>query len=656
LATGRAEQRRDPQYWLRLIWRRKRLLLAIALVIPAAVYGISSLLPKTYEATTTLQVRATSVSSTVLSNQLTLGTASAGDAVRIIQTTLVAKLAAQVLERRGEPVGDPSSLLGKIEARLDSEDESGFVTITARADDPEYAADIANAFADAVAARRADEAVKSINRTISTLEVDADQIAAEGGVEAREALALQLQELRALRASQQDTTTVIEPARPPGGASSPKPVRNTALALVVSLLLAGGMVPFLEQLDRRLRESDEFEELAGAPLLGMVPENAFPGNVPSPHVREAFQTLRAGLTYFNVDRSLASILVASPTHRDGKTTVATLLAVALAQDNRDVILLDADLRRHQAAKRLGVETGTGVEDVLLEEGKLEDALVDVDVEGGRLRVLPAVSQPPNPSVLLGSARMRSLLSELSERSDIVLIDTPPLLAVSDVIPLLEQVSGVVLVARMDYTTRDAVRRAGQVISTARGEVLGVVATGARGGGLYGYEGYGYGYGYGYVDETDRAQARSGNGADGRGPLGRVLGWTRSAKKSEQPLSGYEAFKGDAQTEGEADRPASAHPGHRLSELTFDPEGGAPASSEPSTTSEGERAEASPDSDKVSLNSATLEELRALGMSVTQAKRVLDYRERSGFSSVDELDSVPGFPRKLTSEIKPRLSV
>jgi hypothetical protein len=241
--------------------------------------------------------------------------------------------------------------------------------------------------------------------------------------------------------------------------------------------------------------------------------------------------------------------------------------------------------------------------------------------------------------------MRSLLAELSELSDIVVIDTPPLLAVSDAIPLLEQVSGVVLIARLDYTSRDAVSRARQVISTARGEVLGVVATGARGGALYGYGAYGYGYGYGYVEETDRAQARSGNGADGRGPLGRVLGRRRSAKKWEQAGSGYGAGKGEAQAEGERELERE-----RVSEIAVELKEGTPASAEPSPGSEGERPE------KVSLNSATLEDLRAVGMSVTQAKRVLDHRERSGFSSVDDLDSLPGFPRNLVSEIKPRLSV
>lgn len=101
---------------------------------------------------------------------------------------------------------------------------------------------------------------------------------------------------------------MIEPANAPG---SPQPRRNTALAGVLALLLAAGLIPLLDRLDRRLREPEELEQ-----LLGMVPGNAFPGRVSTPLVRESFQTLRASLTYFNVDRSLSSVLVTSGGHSE----------------------------------------------------------------------------------------------------------------------------------------------------------------------------------------------------------------------------------------------------------------------------------------------------------------------------------------------------
>jgi capsular exopolysaccharide synthesis family protein len=202
--------------------------------------------------------------------------------------------------------------------------------------------------------------------------------------------------------------------------------------------------------------------------------------------------------------------VASPGQQDGKTTVAVNLAIAYALEGRNVILVDADLRRPQIAARLGKEVVSGLDAVLMGERALEEALVDVDAGGGRLRILPVATPPPNPAVLLGSQRMRSLLAELAEQADIVLIDSPALLAVSDAIPLINQAAGTVLVARLNQTTKDAVQRTNQVISAAGGTMLGTVATGAQAGGLYGY----YGYGYYDTDDDRGRQAQSSNGTGG----------------------------------------------------------------------------------------------------------------------------------------------
>jgi polysaccharide biosynthesis transport protein len=217
------------------------------------------------------------------------------------------------------------------------------------------------------------------------------------------------------------------------------------------------------------------------------------------------------------------VLVTSAAHQDGKTTVATNLALACAQDDRDVVLIDADLRRPQVATRLGCDVNFGLDAVLLGEHGLDEALIDVEnAGGGRLRVLPAGSPPPNPSVLLGSDRMRALLAELTEKTDMIVLDTPALLAVSDAIPLMGQVAGTVLVARMNRTTRDSLERSRQVITSSGGSILGVVATGTRAGGLYGYGEYGYGYYESSSDDEVFAQNGAGNGGQStNGPLQRI---------------------------------------------------------------------------------------------------------------------------------------
>ncbi|MHB1567636.1 MAG: P-loop NTPase family protein [Solirubrobacteraceae bacterium] len=175
-----------------------------------------------------------------------------------------------------------------------------------------------------------------------------------------------------------------------------------------------------------------------------------------------------------------------------------------------------------------MEAGHGLAGVLSGQTPLVQALVEVPVHEesddhpalrgtqGRLRVLLAGGSPPNPSELLSSRQMRELLSTLSEMADLVLIDTNPLLSVRESLPLLDLVSGVVMIARLNYSTRDAIWRLQKMIANTSAAVLGVVATGAPTG-LYGRYGYGAGYGY-----SGYAAARYGNG-NGRSVRRRLLG-------------------------------------------------------------------------------------------------------------------------------------
>jgi capsular exopolysaccharide synthesis family protein len=174
----------------------------------------------------------------------------------------------------------------------------------------------------------------------------------------------------------------------------------------------------------------------------------------------------------------------------------------VARAGKDVILLDADLRRPQVVSRFHIHGSAGLGGVLVGEAGLEEAFVEPELEmpeGGRLRVLPAGPTPPNPSELLASQRMKVLLEQLTGMSDLVIVDSTPILTVSDSLPLVELVSGVVAVARLNSTSKDAVKRFEKVISNAGGTLLGSVATGASAAGLYGAYGYGYGY---YAEPQD----------------------------------------------------------------------------------------------------------------------------------------------------------
>ena len=197
----------------------------------------------------------------------------------------------------------------------------------------------------------------------------------------------------------------------------------------------------------------------------------------------------------------------SPIKGDGKTSVATNLAVAYARAGKRVILLDADLRSPQVAARMGGEPSPGLSEVLTGGAETEEALQEIEPFDSYLRVLAGGSVPPNPSEMLGSARMTTVLAQLADLCDLVLIDTAPLLVVSDAFPLLDQVAGIVGVARLEQTSRDAIERAIEVSDKAGGRVLGMVATGGKPG-----ESYGYGYGY-----SVRKVLRPGAGAGSAAP-------------------------------------------------------------------------------------------------------------------------------------------
>jgi tyrosine-protein kinase len=472
----------DLRHYVRQAWRRKWILLAVIVLLPLATYLVTERQAKVYEATTLMKVAPQNIT---ISNQISFGSSGVTETATIIKTSGVARLAARQL---GEPPSNAGALLSQISTSVESDStDAGFLRITAKDNDPKQAARIANAFAASITQTRTNDAVGKLDATIATLTKQAAS---------NPTVSDQIDQLRATRATLQGTTQVVEPATPPTAPISPHPGRNARIAFILALLLAAALVPLLDAIDRRLREPEEMEELGDAPLLGSIPEEAFPGKGSGPFVHEAFQTLRAGLTYFNIDRTVSTVLVASPTRGDGKTTVAANLARALAEDGKNVIAVDCDLRRPQLARRLrvGDDVNFGLDSVLIDRRDLDEALVEVEIEGGRLRVLPGGS-PPNPSVLLGSERMRVVLAELREAADMVVIDTPPLLAVSDAIPLQEQVSGTVLIARVDQTSKDGIRKSISYIKTAGGNLLGFVATGVQLGGVGGLDAYGYGYGY-----------------------------------------------------------------------------------------------------------------------------------------------------------------
>jgi capsular exopolysaccharide synthesis family protein len=479
---------RDPRTYLRVLWRWKWLFLAIALAVPlgaAALRSRSEPAP-VYEASTLLQVQTVTIDTSLFQGASFSPSQSIQTVARLIRTTGVAEVAARFVH----PVAaNPRALLNAI--RVTPDVESGFITITASGSTGREAAAIANAFASAVVRTRTDKAVGELNRTIAGVKKELGRLPVTDETGRRQ-LSEQLQRLRAVRAAQGSNAEVVEPAVP-GGPVLQGHSRTTLLSIILGFLLAMGAVVVAEAADRRLRSPSELEDLTGLPLLSAIPADAFSDVGPAPpgHA-EAFQALRGALTYFNIERRLASVVITSAGQQDGKTTVATQLAISIARAGKRVLLIDADLRRPDVASRLRIQSTPGLGAVLVGEASVQEVLVEYPLDPtatGRLVVLPAGSMPPNPSELLSSQNMVDLLRSLESQADLVVLDTAAALAVSDALPLLGAASGVVLVARMSRSTHDAVRRLHRIIVNTGGTLLGVVATGATSGS--GYTGYAY---------------------------------------------------------------------------------------------------------------------------------------------------------------------
>ncbi|MGO9248891.1 MAG: CpsD/CapB family tyrosine-protein kinase [Solirubrobacteraceae bacterium] len=249
-----------------------------------------------------------------------------------------------------------------------------------------------------------------------------------------------------------------------------------------------------------------------------------------PGESESFRLIRAHLRYFNVDRDLRTLLVASAAPGDGKTTIARHLAAAAARIGSRVLLLEADLRRPGLAQQLDAQSGPGLADVLIGAVPWSEATQAIDLgdtSGGDARVrtldvlVAGAGLPPNPGELIETDRrsasaMETLLERAKSEYDLVVIDTPPLTAVSDAFPLLSRVDGVVIVGRVGRNRRDVAQRLHETLAGAGAPLLGVIANGFK---ARRNAPYAYAYDYSYTSDKQPASPPADTAAAGASPNG-----------------------------------------------------------------------------------------------------------------------------------------
>jgi len=319
---------------------------------------------------------------------------------------------------------------------------------------------------------------------------------------------------------------IIDPAQIPKGPVKPKKLQNILLAIIVGLSLGIGLAFFLEYIDNTIKLPDEVTGILKIPYLGPVPaiaagaakddkgarsgkgggDSGGPDPVADPTqdivvvhspkstASEAYRGIRTSLLFSSADRAPQVILVTSAGPGEGKTTCSANIAAALAQAGSRVAVVDCDLRRPRIHQLFGRDRAVGTSNVLVANCTLAEAIQSTDIPG--VDIIPSGPVPPNPSELLGSQHMADMLAALRERYERIIIDSPPISAVTDAVILSKIVDGVVLVVRAHQTNREVIKYALGQLQTMNAHILGAVLNGVDMGrdSYYYYQYYYYYYG------------------------------------------------------------------------------------------------------------------------------------------------------------------
>ena len=378
--------------------------------------------------------------------------------------------------------------------------QSNIVAVTATADSPDLARDLANGFANGVVEQRSKVIRTEAAKQIAGLR-DQLQQAENNGENTADALAAQIAELQSIVQSGDPTMTVDTRADAPSSPFSPKPVVTIIAGIFAGLVLGIGGAFAMNALDPRLRREEQLRELYSLPILARVPKErraptftlgkrrfgigprererrALPPGELSAATLESYRTLRTMLAaQRRDDGNSRSVLVTGPSPSEGKTTTAINLASSLALAGNRVILIEADFRRPTVGEALGVRARVGIGDVLLGNVSLEDALVLAPPFGDNLCALLVDRADEWLAEVLSLPAAEALLEDAKRLADYVVIDSPPLTEVIDAMPLARQVDDVVLVVRLGSSNLTQLAHLGDLLDQNDIKPAGFVVVG-----------------------------------------------------------------------------------------------------------------------------------------------------------------------------------
>jgi len=289
---------------------------------------------------------------------------------------------------------------------------------------------------------------------------------------------------------------IIDAARVPTSPSEPNIPRNLTFALVLGVISGVGLAFLLENMDNTIRTPEQAQAISGLPSLGMIPLGSKSANRgatakrlaltaskevvetvtqvrPQSQMAESYRALRTSLLLSNLGAPPKVVMVTSARPQEGKTTTSINTAIVLAQKGVRVLLVDADLRRPSVHNILGMGPSSGLSNVLTGSATVQQTITASPILPN-LFIMPAGTPPPNPAELLASVNMRDLIAELRELYDHIVIDTPPTLSVTDAVVLSPRADATILVIRSGQTTKQALRRARDILMQVNAHVAGVL--------------------------------------------------------------------------------------------------------------------------------------------------------------------------------------
>lgn len=491
--------------YAQILWHWAWLLALAALIAGVAAYFITNRQPRIYQSDTLVMVNGASGSQYDSTSSIYLGMQLASTYSRTMTTKPILDAVSVKLEY----------LVSSGAITVQQVDSTQLIQITVTDTNPQRAADIANTlvavFADQVMADQTsrytdlktnletelantDAQIAGINTKLAAIATDStgavlnpNDVATRAQLEtslsqyeqARSYLVSDYQQLRLSEVQSTSTIVQKDPAVANPSPIQPQPLRSAFLAAVVGLMLAAGIIFLIIFLEDTIRDPEEITRKWGVPILGVIasyestPTTIITASQPRAPVSESFRSLRTNLQFAGVANPIQTILVTSPSPEDGKTSVVANLANVISQSNRRVVVIEADLRKPRIHKVFQLANRTGLTDYFLQsQDHMSGAIKKTAIKG--LSVITSGSLPPNPSELLGSERMLEVIKLLGTHFNTIILDSPPLLAVTDALVLAPRVDGVILVIDPRKTKRGAVLHSMEQLKQVNAKLLGVV--------------------------------------------------------------------------------------------------------------------------------------------------------------------------------------